>query len=465
MRNKFLTILILCFSLIGNCQTFDLNEVLIKDFQIEVQTADFATDELIIKHNSFKNIELKKIKNKYLYLNIVKGNNLEATSGHAIHDLQNYIENRIGKNLALAIRNKQVNINIFSGTEDALFQFLDLNYPKLSEVTKIPSLYEEWGIVKYLIKSNESFSTVLIHIPTSLRYAKHYATMIKQLNNNLSENVIYDKNSYLNESLAMKQGANNILKIINSNYSIVTFGYSDAWLKSLEKTGWIFVSKSTSIDKKTGINAELIKIQSAKSNRIKSILLLSSSRTVWGELASMMIYPFLNKNVEQVLFMGSAGAVSDKNSIYDLSIPERFLDQSGKIDVKNYLSSYQNNIISGDKIKFGATHGNTFSPIEQNTKYLKVIHNQGIDTIDVEQSLLARKISEYNKASGLNIKFSAINLITDKPYVLLQKNKSDFDLDHINRNEKNSSRAKAVEFFLETLDVNDNLKKACIVLF
>ncbi len=436
------------------------------DFNEELKTADFIRPELIKKYGESSQLDVEHGINLEINTVSVAGNDLKLHSGHAILDINKYVQQRLGHHVYSAIKSGMVDIKVFSGTDDSFFKNLDVQYPKLKTATKLPSLYEEWGIVKYLVQQADSKPVLIIKIPTSYRYAQHYATMIRSITNSKAAVVEYDQNSEIRERYSMAQGARRITDKLGLDYSIVSFGYSSTWIDAVENSAdWKYVSKTSAEDEKSGLQAEVVTLENKQSKRNKKILLISSKKTVWGELATMMIGAFLHKKVESVIFMGSAGAVSDKNSIYDLSVPKRFIDKEGYIAVENILNSVKLPSTNKVKINFESTHGNTFSPIEQNKFYLSAVNELGLDTIDVEQSLLAREISVFNIKNKTNVKFGAINLITDKPFSLLQEQHSDHDLDRIDMSKKKQARSEAVKFLLGGLASPDIYRTSCSFLF
>jgi hypothetical protein len=492
--NVFFLILVIAGFAFGQLQPDRVEEFLRRDFHEEVKTADFVSPEVVKKHSQMIDIEVKHGTNLEIKIFEVSGNKLKLPLGHAILDVNTYVQQRLGVYAYTAIKNGMVDVKVFSGTEDSFFKNLDVDYPKLKAITKIPSLYEEWGIAKYLVKQDGVKPILIFKIPTSYRYAQHYATMIRSINNKIEPVVDYDQKSESRERYDMIQGATRLTDQLGKDYSIISFGYSGTWINALnsdpEKDAsgnatkwkssskefsneadvqnqpkWKFMSKKSAEDSASGIGVEVMTLENTQSKKNLKVLLLSSKKTVWGELATMMISAFLHKKVESVVFMGSAGAVSNKNSVYDLSVPERFVDKEGRVDIENVLHKFPTKEKNGIKINFESTHGNTFSPIEQNKPYLIAINNLGIDTIDVEQSLLGRQILDFNKKNKSNVKFGAINLITDKPFSLLQSQHSEHDLDRIDKTKKSHARMAAVEFLLSGLASPDIYKTSCSFLF
>jgi hypothetical protein len=54
--------------------------------------------------------------------------------------------------------------------------------------------------------------------------------------------------------------------------------------------------------------------------------------------------------------------------------------------------------------------------------------------------------------NNTEVQFGAINLITDKPYEILKKSTSDFDLDQIDYSRKRQARAHAVQTVLHFMN-------------
>lgn len=443
-----------------------IEDYLKRDFKQELKTADFVNQDLIKKYEVSVNHIIKHGIKLEINPVPVAGKKLNLTAGHAITGMDNYVRQRLGAYAYTAIKNGVVDVKVFSGTEDSFLKHLDLQYPELKSVTKLPSLYEEWGISKYLIQEGRLKPLLILKIPTSYRYAQHYATMIRSFTNKSEPVVDYDMKSEARERYELSQGAIRLTQKLGQDYAIISFGYSGTWIDALKQSAdWKFVSQASAEDGRSGLNAEILILENIRSKKNQKILLISSKKTVWGELSTMMIGAFLHKHVESVIFMGSAGAVSNKNSIYDLSVPKRFLDKTGRVLVENILHKFKPSGSNEIKINFESTHGNTFSPIEQNRSYLTAINDLGIDTIDVEQSLLAREISEFNIKNKANVKFGAINLVTDKPFSLLQEHHSVHDLDRIDIIKKKRARATAVKFLLGGLASPDINRTTCAFLF
>lgn len=466
---KIMTLLIFLISSIvfsQNANHDDLKNYLIKDLEIEISTADFLTPEIINKHSKAETVYLKQT-SKHINIETIEIEKLRLDKGHAIENLDKYVEQRLGTYVVNAVKNGLVDLKVFAGNEANFAQFITDSHEDLKQIIKLPSVYEEWGIYKYLVQKSEGKSTIFFRIPNSKKYTLHYSAMIGYITKKSSPNAYYDhesekitKNNFIN---AEKK----ISHIIGNDYDMISFGYSYMWDQILkERSDWKLLESIKASDIASGVNAEIIHLENSLTGKKHKVLLLGNSKTVWGELASMMILPFVNKNTKSVVFMGSAGSVSNKNSVYDISVPKSFVDKQGKIEQSNALARLIEQSNTKNQINIGSTHGNTFSPIEQNYYYIKSLNNNAFDTVDVEQSLLARSIQNYNNTASTKINFSAVNLITDKPYGLLSKIASSNDLDHIDKNQKSVSRKKAVNLILDNLSALTKKQPiACLSLF
>lgn len=228
----------------------------------------------------------------------------------------------------------------------------------------------------------------------------------------------------------------------------LVFGYDKVWLKEIQKHSHLSITKVQEInDLHLGARVKVIRIKDLQHGKTIQLGVFSSDQTVWGELASLHMKSFLNPFLKGVIFLGSAGSVDAKINPYDLSIPQTFFRPGQKIKTTNFISPLSENLKNSDNLTVHthARHGNTFSPVEQNVSYLRSALEKGIQTLDVEQSLIAESIYEFNRLNKTNIQFGAVNLITDKPYAILEKQTTAHSLDILDYQRKQKAREKAVE--------------------
>lgn len=445
-------------------------ELLKQDFLVEMRTADFVTEDLVKKYKEAKLISLDDYKTTEIQIEQIVGAYPNQNDKHSIQDLDHYIQQRLGDHLTQSVINNKVELRVFSGTGDAFFAFVKSKHQNNS-IVKLPSLYEEWGIEKYYIE-NATKPVVYLKIPSSKKYAQHYASMISYLTQATEIKTYFDQLSVKKEQIQFASAASRITKKIGSDYDIISFGYGYLWTKRLSNfTDWTLENHLIARDD-SGVGAEKIVLKNKKTGQIVKVLIVQSSKTVWGELASYMVKSFLNNNVKSVLFMGSAGSVSAEKNVYDVSVPERFIDKAGFIDIKNKIydlatanKSLTSGSLSSAKLNVGGTHGNTYSPIEQNSVYLKSINRLGVSTLDVEQSLLAREIYNYNTKNNTLINFGALNVVTDKPYNILSELTESYDLDRVDTKKKSEARNLAVDTVLSNLLPLTENRIMCVNLF
>lgn len=429
----------------------DLHRFLEQDFSVEVKTADFATSDLISRIQ----MQSRKVHNitptgKSLPILPIVGKKLD--SAHAISDLNIYVRQRLGEYAVAAVQMNQVRVYAYAGLKDSFLSYLDQTVGPKRSVLQIRSLYEDWGISKYLVTVRGSLPNLYFLIPPSLKYALHYATMIRTIAPNQGISVFLDQEAFETLKDQMKAAATSIRNQIENGYDFVVFGYRSVWADLLSRGGnWTLKRKQTFVEPSVGLAADLVVVEHNNNRSIRRLLLITSRRTVWGELAGLMIKPFFHENLRAVVFMGSAGAVSPKNSIYDISIPKRFLDSSGEITIQNFFSAF-GELSKYSGFNFNSIHGDTFSPIEQDRSFLERLVAQEFDTIDVEQNIVARKVLNFNLKTKAAIQFGAVNLITDKPYDLLKTTTSEYGLDQIDHTKKNLARYRAVSFVLSALE-------------
>ncbi|MGZ5279819.1 MAG: hypothetical protein ACXWC9_07755, partial [Pseudobdellovibrionaceae bacterium] len=100
---------------------------------------------------------------------------------HSIQDLSGYIGARVGTESAALIRQGKVQALVLGGSERSLPSFLGV--PE-SQIYKLPSLYESWGLSRYFVPAEHSPSKIarLIYVvPPSSEYLDHYHLMLSEL--------------------------------------------------------------------------------------------------------------------------------------------------------------------------------------------------------------------------------------------------------------------------------------------
>lgn len=177
---------------------------------------------------------------------------------------------------------------------------------------------------------------------------------------------------------------------------------------------------------------------------------IGNEKTIWGEASAFMLEGVYDLVRRGVIFMGSAGALSDQMNIYDLSVPKAFKTSQGNIAIENFVLKAQQTLLKSAFLT--SLHGNTSSPAVQTRTYIDRQIKDGSQTLDVEQSLIANSVHQYNRKTLRDLQFGAINIITDRPF-----GTGGNDLDRINESEKQTSRLNAVNLALQAMQSNGTL--------
>lgn len=386
---------------------------------------------------------------------------------HSIEDLEGYVKNRIGEGTFQVLSQQNTPAYVVGGDNEHIFKYCQLITGRATHtITPIPSLYSQWGIFKYEVSSplNPTQKFIVWVVPPSIQYVRHYAQLFSLAQNKPSRFYI-DRKSQETYQEKMKQNAEAVFgKVARPNYLV--FGYSYLWKERIQKgTDWDIASESVVKDLELGVNYTHYSLRSKTDPGAKQIHVgvLSSNQTVWGELASFKIEAFLHKNLKGVFFLGSAGSTRLDINPYSISAPEKFLIAGQTVSMTNLIGP-DAGLSSTVDLHLDSRHGNTYSPIQQTKRYLQTLQNKGIGTVDVEQSLIAAAIKNYNSVYGANIQYGAINVITDKPIGILSKETGLHSLDHRDPEMKSKARKAAVDLALFTLTKNQ-IANSCKKLF
>lgn len=418
----------------------DIDQMLGKYFSTEVLTSQKAPTQLV---------EIKPVK-------------VSNQPSHSIHQLEDYIKNRIGSGTFDEVKKGQTDILIFGGDQNLLGEYLK-NQTKLDlrNLKQIPSLYEQWGLSKFYLPSDTVDRKALLIwvVPPSIRYVRHYSSMFSALPKARVKSFV-DFVSLKKIEIQAKLNAEKINK--NNKIDYIAFGYNRLWKKALiDDPNLVLLKEINYHDNKLQSGLNVLSVLNKEFNQIINIGLFASDKTVWGELAALQLKAFLNPQLKGLIFMGSAGSLMNEINPYDLSVPKAFYRPGHLVKIDNFINQQKQMSNSDQTIHFDRHHGNTFSPLEQSKKYVGTLENLNIQTLDVEQSLVAEAVSDYNRQNKTEIKFGAINLITDKPYSILTKEPVKNGLDHLNSELKEKARLNAVKLSLASILINE--KKSLVM--
>lgn len=378
---------------------------------------------------------------------------LEQGVPHSIQNLDAYIRARLGSTSASLIKQGKIVPLVLGGSEASLAGLVQVP-EKL--IFKLPSLYENWGIKRYYI-SGQAFENGKPHlvylIPPATEYLEHYQLMISELTGKKAA-VQRSKNDFENWKQDLAEGTRILGRKLGGQFDYVTLGYYKQWPQVLEKSFRILASKQMSL--LSGHEGRYIKIRNRESGQVLRLLNLGHSQTIWGEASAHLIEGAFDFRPRGIVFLGSAGSISNKSQIYEVSAPLQFRTKQRHLEIGNILQLGREILPAEVPIRFDAIHGNTSSPAAQTLGYLVKHHVAGVDTLDVEQSLVAEKIEEYNRRHSTKILFGAANLITDKPL-----SHSENDLDRIDHGKKAKARLAAIQLTLKSLSLEKARPTQC----
>lgn len=480
MRSRFVILFFVLFW-ISSVYADVLPDILFEDLKHEILEADFISlnidkrNELIEKlrplfqtniYQAYDLIrkelsqELPHLKNNYTIKKIVGINKnsytqvkplekIKINGAHAIHDLNLYSQNRIGHGTARYLRESRGEVLILATNANSPFEIMEKTLDPIEwTILPIPNLYEHWGIKKYFVQSDSNLksSKIVWIIPPSIQYLQHYVNTFG-LYSKTKVKGYFDHQSA--ESFKVKI-SNDVMQVSPADLKIdyLIFGYQKVWEQYLSTELKDEVIERTKIDVPAAhSNIVIYKIKSNKSpSGSINIGLFSTNSTLWGELINTYVPSYFHKDLKGVVFMGSAGSLDPDIKIYDLSVPASFVRAGRKIKISNMLT-----VESSSEAKVSRRHGHTFSPVQQNRSYLNRLISKNIETIDVEQSLLAEKVADYNRLQNADIRFGAVNLITDKPFYALNGESETMGLDQYDPAKKQNSRVQAVQFVMKNL--------------
>lgn len=396
------------------------------------------------------------------FTEVINLNHPGLVDDHSIANLSQYIEARLGLAATDLIRKELVVPVVLGGSAESISQLLNVEY---RQIYKLPSFYESWGISKYFVGSSnfvDQKARLVFVVPPAHEYLEHYQYMLsnvtgrKELVTKCNQDYQVWKKDLANDSRA-------IAERLGGRFDYVTLGYFNQWIKGgSDLTGKSFLGFESQVISKFeqtagGAFGQVVQLYNPKTGQSLRILALGHNRTIWGEASAALIEGVLPLKPQGIIFLGSAGALSSRANVYDLTVPARFRTKSNQVSVDNFLNLAQGSLIGSDSnVVFNITHGNTSSPAAQTRTYIQRRKKSGEDTIDVEQSLIAQAVEKYNRQNKVDIKFGAINLVTDKPF-----GEANHDLDKIDHQRKSQSRISAVRLATQAIVMNQFSIRAC----
>ncbi|MBT5094300.1 MAG: hypothetical protein HOM21_08665, partial [Halobacteriovoraceae bacterium] len=390
--------------------------------------------------------------------------------GHSLDDPQNYLENRLGKAVMEQINRGQIDIEVYAGSAERFAVSGDVTSGSIREV---PSLYSEWGIRKFLVHRKGKKPLLTFVIPPIKEYAEHYAYMFDLAGSKNTKVVVNQVDRRIMRA-NFKKGARSIMKEFDHPIDVVAMGYGDHIEEALLKSDGEYKILDQKIIKgaEGWVDAKILTLE-RKNGEILTMLSGGSNKTLWGEASEAMAEAFLEYNPKLFFFMGSAGAPFGTTDIYNVSVPQKFMIGKQELGIENVI--YKNRSLAEGQIEdirksvrviFGGTHGHTSSPAQQSISYVDSLGKLKINSIDVEQSLVARAVKIHNlkalqkkKYNHNHVLFGAINLITDKPRHSKSLGAHAHNLDNVDQGLKHISRLSILDIMFETVRQESEIGK------
>lgn len=369
---------------------------------------------------------------------------------HSLKAPRAYVEQRLGEATVSVLARKEALAVVYGGR--AVSAFTDLGVDPES-VVRIPSFYERWGIAKFLVPSSQFADgkpRLVITVPPSFQYLEHYATMMKAIGIP-AERVVLDRNDQFLYRKTLIGSVERIASRIKGHVDFAVLGYYEQWMTHLVsgRSEWTLVNASPEVSGELGLTGRTLEIRNETTNETVRLLLVKSDLTIWGQASSFIADALLSLSPRGLIFMGSSGSLVHGQELYGLSVPRQFVTKTGANSIDNFIRPAEKG--ADVQVRAASKHGHTFSPIEQDRDYLLRLKKAGIETIDVEQSLIAKAVADHNRVTGANVKFGAVNLITDRPADILGERHAEHDLDRVDWERKRRAREAAVGLALKAI--------------
>lgn len=392
--------------------------------------------------------------------NLLKGQEIDyiLDSEHSIHDPDLYVEQRVGVKVLETLKKYKVPVIVYGGIKENSSQVLGF---KPENVHIIPSLYSRWGIEKAFVRGSEFADgkpRFLLILPPSEQYMVHYIKMFQSVQVQVEKYFLNKKDITALNNQLRREFLN--LKAQLKTVDVVALGYFNEMGQELSRIGKL--QSVVPMSEGLTVATYQVKINDLPVN----VACIKSDKTIWGESSSQLIEQALYMEPKIVLFMGSAGGITPKTNVYDVSVPKGFyLADQTYVDINNVILN-SSLLKTSQHVAIGVNHGNTNSPIEQTKKYVGQRIKFGLDTIDVEQSLIAKAIVDFNKKNGKDIHFGAANIITDKPASTEYSWSHASDLTNINKERKAEARMLTVALAMDGISNEfKNRKMSCSKIF
>jgi hypothetical protein len=371
---------------------------------------------------------------------------------HSIPEIGSYVADRIGPSIFTLSKDGDITVNVHSGYEESLKASFDISEHNL---LKVPSFYESWGITKFVdVDTLDTKSPdVFFNIPPILEYARHYSSMFNV--NKIKGSVVVNMDDREKLKGKFQTEAKNMIKKLGVDDNVhIALGYQHRFEQVFgdPSSKWIVESSKTAKgNSELGFTWKLFHLTSKENPLLKTtILSIAANTTLWGE-ASRFLAEALVQNISarSLTFMGSAGLINaDLLDYYAASVPKSFNVDGQDVGTKNFVYEFRTpSQQTSYQISWGSSHAQSNSPSEQTQAWLDHKLSKGIDTIDVEASLIAGAIKDQNSSGLHHTNYGVINLVTDKP-----GSHGEIDLNNISADAKRKGQNKILREYLSHVE-------------
>ena len=339
----------------------------------------------------------------------------------AMEDPELYVRSRIGTSTFDLFRDGKAKPVIFGGSVESWQK----NAMEPGSIAyHVPSPYEEWGISKFLVNNKNGSAEVAFVVPPIREYVLHHLALVEYAG-------ATESTGWLNEAERFAMRAR-----FSEAMSSLPLDVREKIRKSWVTMGYAGVLREhpSVVERIVAIESPLVDLEIFRLRDETQIVALSSKLTLWGEGSAFLVESILPHRPLGVAFMGSAGYLLGDKTVYHFHAPKSFLDAGA-----NLVS-----IESANPEAVGK-HLAVFSPLVETIERVDEWIAKGIVSVDVEQSLVAKSIFQYNQANGTNIRFSAWNLLTDLPASSYRDAHESFNLDNVNPELKKSAKREIVK--------------------
>jgi hypothetical protein len=362
-------------------------------------------------------------------------------AAHSMSDPEKYTSNRLGPALHSFLKEKKLKSGVFGGEIEDFERTLAPG----ETAYRVPSLYESWGIQRYLVANGNDEMKYVFVLPPVREYVQQYAFLLKMAGAQ-EPSIEIDLEARARLVSSTEQSYKALLKRAGgAKPTHVFMGYS-AQAEELIRSTMADRYTLKKIKSDGVLRGLWIEGLSASGEKVR-ILGISSEKTLWGEASEFLAQAVLKDSPKALFFMGSAGSLNPSIPIYSISIPTQFVMDGKDLGVQNFFAqTLKGRESKNPQFHVGSRHANSIGPAEQSYSYTSHLALSGVDTVDVEQNLVARAVAAHNaRHPASTVLFGAANLITDRPASVLAPASKNYNLDKVDPALKQKARIEMLQ--------------------